>query len=118
MNTHIRLAAVLLILVASSPTNAARKWTDATGSYTVEAELVGLDGENVRLRRPDGKVIAVKLSRLSSDDQEFVRRQEKSKGEPRTISPTELTGKPEELKHDDGRPAGKKSFSSRYRGRV
>ena len=51
----------------------ARTWTDSSGTYKVEAELVKLDGEVVELKKPDGTVIKVPLDKLSEADRVFVR---------------------------------------------
>ncbi len=51
-----------------------RTWTDSSGTFTVEAEFVGLNDGKVRLKKRDGKVIAVALSQLSEEGQDFVKR--------------------------------------------
>ena len=50
-----------------------RTWTDATGQFTVQATFVSLTGDKVDLRRTDGQMITVPLSRLSAPDQAYVR---------------------------------------------
>ena len=89
-----------------------RTWSDATGVFSVEAEMVGLSDGQVQLKLADGKVIAVELSRLSADDQEYARSKSGAPGASKagTVSPSALTRKPTELKNDDGKAAGKKSF--------
>jgi hypothetical protein len=90
-----------------------RTWSDATGTFSVTAELVDVKGDTVRLKRKDGKVITVALDQLSSADQQYLASlgQQRSDGEgPDTIALNQLTGKPTELKKDDGKAAGKKSF--------
>jgi hypothetical protein len=49
-----------------------RTWTDATGEFKVEAVLVKVDEDSVTLRRKDGKVITIPVSRLSKDDQQLL----------------------------------------------
>lgn len=49
-----------------------RKWTDSSGKYTVEAEFVEFKDGKVRLRKPDAKVVAVPIEKLSQADQAFV----------------------------------------------
>jgi hypothetical protein len=46
-----------------------RTWSDNTGSFTVEAEFVKVEGVNVVLKRADGKELTVPLSRLSKESQ-------------------------------------------------
>lgn len=55
-----------------------RNWSDSTGTFTVEAEFLGLDGDTVRLRRTDGKELKVPMDRLSKEDQEAARELAKS----------------------------------------
>lgn len=64
--------------VAEAP---ARTWSDRSGEFEVEAELVVSKGGIVRLRKTDGKVISVPLRRLSDADQEFLREQAKQASE-------------------------------------
>lgn len=90
----------------------ARTWRDSTGGFSTEAEMVGFSDGQVQLKLTNGKVIVVELERLSADDQEYVRSQSSAPGKPkaRTVAISALTRKPTELKNDDGKPAGKKSF--------
>lgn len=47
-----------------------RTWTDSSGKFSVEAELVDCDGKIVKLKTvSDGKVIEVPLKKLSEKDQ-------------------------------------------------
>lgn len=45
-----------------------RKWTDASGKYSVEAEFLNFQNSDVQLRKRDGKVIAVPMSKLAQAD--------------------------------------------------
>jgi len=66
--------ALLAVFVVSTSAASARKWTDSTGKYTVEAELVHLKDGIVQLKRSDdGRLIPVALSSLSSSDREYVK---------------------------------------------
>jgi len=61
---------LLALLAASLPgASVAREWKDITGQFSVEAEFVEFDGDNVKLRRSDGSVIAVPINKLSERDQ-------------------------------------------------
>lgn len=51
----------------------ARKWTDASGKYSVEAGFVDFENGNVRLRKHDGVEITVPFKQLSSSDQKYIR---------------------------------------------
>lgn len=57
-----------------------RTWSDSSGSFTVEATYLGMQGDKVVLKKPDGKELSVPLARLSLADQRFVAKvQEESK---------------------------------------
>lgn len=45
-----------------------RVWTSADGGYEIKASLVSVDGELVKLRRTDGRVVTVPKSKLSKED--------------------------------------------------
>jgi hypothetical protein len=53
--------------------SAIRTWQDRSGRYRVEAELLAVQGSEVRLRRTDGRVFTIRLDRLSRADREYVR---------------------------------------------
>ncbi len=69
------LIGAILVLAVCTPSAFARKWTDSTGKYTVEAELVDIKDGKVRLRKEDGSVIAVPLDWLSEADRAFANSQ-------------------------------------------
>ncbi|QDU92567.1 SHD1 domain-containing protein [Lignipirellula cremea] len=51
-----------------------RTWTSIDGAFRLQAELVGAEGSQVRLKRSDnGQEITVKLELLSQPDREYVR---------------------------------------------
>ncbi|MBL9114236.1 MAG: PQQ-binding-like beta-propeller repeat protein [Verrucomicrobiaceae bacterium] len=50
-----------------------RTWTDSTGQFKIEAELVGIQGGQVTLKRPDGSIAKLPLARLSKADQDFLK---------------------------------------------
>jgi len=62
----------MLICAAAQP-GLAREWTDATGKFKIEAELIAVRNDKVILEKPDGSVITVPLDKLSAADQEFLR---------------------------------------------
>ena len=55
---------------AASAASRLRTWTDATGKFKVEAEFLGLTDGQVKLRRKDGREVALPLARLSPADQQ------------------------------------------------
>jgi hypothetical protein len=54
----------------------AREWTDATGRYTVEADLIGFDSMTAVLKKEDGKMVALPIERLSEADQKYLQTKE------------------------------------------
>ena len=53
---------------------AIRTWSDATGSYKIEASFIELKNEKVRLKKADGSTVSIALEKLSKADQEFVKK--------------------------------------------
>ena len=51
----------------------AREWTDRTGQFRVDAELVKVIGDKVQIRRTDGRLLTVPIDRLSDRDQQFLK---------------------------------------------
>jgi SLA1 homology domain 1, SHD1 len=69
----------------------ARQWTDRSGSYSVEAELVNVEDGRVHLKKPDGKIVTVPQDRLSDADQRYLK--SLSKGS-REKEPSPVSKKP------------------------
>ena len=60
-------------LLAVGPVAAtARTWTDSTGTFSVEAELVDVRDGVVRMKKPNGSVITVPIERLSDVDRKYL----------------------------------------------
>lgn len=70
------LCGIVIALIAVS--TYARTWTDSTGTYKTEAELVDFKNGIVRLKKADGTVVSLPLERLSKADQQFVKSQDAS----------------------------------------
>ncbi|MFP6657002.1 MAG: SHD1 domain-containing protein [Pirellulales bacterium] len=90
-----RFALMLLVglLLVTAPVSA-RKWTSSDGKFSVEAELVEAKDGNVRLKRQDGKVITVPVSKLSKADQDHLSSIAKPEKKPEAVK--KLT--PEQVK--------------------
>lgn len=73
---------VLAFVVLFCSPLAAREWSDATGSYRVEAELVAVRGSKVVLERKDGNIISVAIARLSAADKAFLKKWRDTKTKP------------------------------------
>jgi hypothetical protein len=65
-----------LVLVACaaafSATAHARTWTDSTGKYTVDADLIAFNERHVVLQKADHQLISVPLAKLSDADRKFL----------------------------------------------
>jgi hypothetical protein len=70
---------------AASPVPKMRTWRDSTGTFQVEATLVGIKGDKVTIKKKDGRQLTVPLAKLSEDDQEYV----KQRNEPKPANPFE-----------------------------
>ena len=69
-----RLSLVLVCLhLGAAEAATARQWTDRSGSYSVEAELVKVEDGRVHLKKPDGKIVTVPQDRLSDVDQRYLK---------------------------------------------
>lgn len=62
-----------LILASSSAVAEVRTWKDSSGQFQVQAELVSFQGGQVTLRRDNGQIIRLPTSRLSAEDQAFLK---------------------------------------------
>jgi hypothetical protein len=69
------VTALLLIALGMSPAVAARKWSDATGKYTVEGDLVGMTDTTVVILKTDKKkqLVVLRIAQLSKADQEYLK---------------------------------------------
>jgi thiol-disulfide isomerase/thioredoxin len=74
-DTRLRLSAIVILLatVAEVASAEERTWSDATGKFSVSAELVEVQGGKALLRRVDGKEIKVSVERLCDADQAFIK---------------------------------------------
>jgi len=69
------IATSCLVLVCLPLAAQARQWTDPTGQYTLEAELVAFNDKLVVLQRADHELGAFRLDQLSEKDREFLKSQ-------------------------------------------
>ena len=54
----------------------ARQWSDATGRFKVDADLLAVNEDVVVLKTKDARLIAVEIAQLSKTDQEFLKSEE------------------------------------------
>ncbi len=64
-----------------------RTWKDSTGTFTVEAEFLGISEGKVQLRRKDGREVLVPLERLSQSDQQEVQKLQQAAGPTNPFDP-------------------------------
>jgi hypothetical protein len=65
------LSSCLVLIVTALPC-VAREWTDASGAYTFEGDLIAASDGTIVLRRTKGELEAYQTSQLSEADQKFV----------------------------------------------
>jgi hypothetical protein len=70
-----RLVAVFALCLVSSQA-AARVWTDVSGKYTIDADLIVFNEKQVVLQRKDGELGAVPIDQLSQADREYLQSKE------------------------------------------
>ena len=76
----VAVAAIVAVAVAEE-----RTWSDASGKFKLDAELVEVKDGKAVLLSTDGKTLSVPIKRLSEADQAFIQsqeKQEKSKSDP------------------------------------
>src|SRR5687767_9288719 len=70
-----RLLLTILIcglLLSAAQRSLARKWSDATGKFSVEAELLKVEAGKVVLKKASGSEITVPVARLSQIDRRYL----------------------------------------------
>jgi len=80
----------LLFVVPLAASASGREWTDASGKFRVEAELVAIRNGKAILEKPDGTVLSIPVDKLSPDDQAFL----KGQGTPAPAATTPATTTP------------------------
>lgn len=66
------LLAAWFVSVGVAAVAQGRVWTEATGQYTLEAELVAFDGKTVVLQRADHELVAIPVEKLSTEDRQYL----------------------------------------------
>jgi WD40 repeat protein len=70
----------------------AREWSDASGKFRVQAELVSVRGDKVVLEKKDGSIIAVPIDKLCQADRDFIKQHlAKETAKPTAEAPTPST---------------------------
>jgi hypothetical protein len=66
------LANLVIVAAFSSGIASGRIWTDSTGQYTTDANLVAFNDRMVILQRPDHELGALPIERLSEEDRAYL----------------------------------------------
>jgi hypothetical protein len=86
---------VLIALVISNTHllfAAPRTWKDATGKFSIQAELVEVRGEEVLLKTTAGRLVSIAIAKLSPSDRQFLNSQRPAQNAPEPDQPaTALT---------------------------
>jgi len=73
MNAIVRVVLISLLGMTTASDAYARKWTDVTGRYAVEADLIARNDELAVLQRVDDKkLVSVDINELSKQDQQYL----------------------------------------------
>ncbi len=68
----------LAVVTLQSATVVGRTWSDVTGKFKVEADLIAQNDEHAVLKTAKGKLLALDIKQLSEDDQKFLATSEAS----------------------------------------
>ena len=101
--SEVRRAARPAPKVAAANANPLRKWTDRSNKFNIEARFEGIDGDNVKLIKADGKRIEVPLAKLSDNDATYAREQAKKVDE-NPFKEAPATDEPGNSDHADETP--------------
>ena len=85
---RLQLPVILLCFMAAS--THAREWTDSTGHYHVEADLIGSNEKTAILKKPNHQLVYVLIDKLSTADQEYLKSEEAA-AKTRELSQTQQT---------------------------
>ena len=99
------LSIVALTLVSAVSAALARTWTDTSGKFSIEAELVQVEEGKVQLRKPDGSLVTVPLAKLSDGDRRYLESREKA-----------VPAAPAAPRFGEGSASGDKERSRRQKG--
>jgi hypothetical protein len=71
-----KIALVLAVSIFFPSSLYARVWTDASGKYTIDANLIAFSGTTVVLQRGDHELGQIPIEKLSKADQEYLKSKE------------------------------------------
>ncbi len=76
MSKPRRFILCLIVALVTQSSAYARLWTDSTGRYTIEAELIAFDDKSVVLQRADHELGFLPIEQLSEADREYLKSKE------------------------------------------
>src|SRR5205809_7381589 len=71
---RLQLPVILLCFMAAS--THAREWTDSTGHYHVEADLIGSNEKTAILKKPNRQLVYISFDKFSTADEEYLKSEE------------------------------------------
>jgi SLA1 Homology Domain 1 (SHD1) protein len=73
MRFRVQLIQLAIVLSAASNVCFARTWTDKTGKYKIDADLIAFNDKSVVLQRADHELGMVAIDELSQEDQKYLK---------------------------------------------
>jgi hypothetical protein len=86
----LRVTAIAFLISCMTLTSQGRLWTDSSGNYTLEADMIGFDETAVILQREDGELGAFPIEKLSKKDHAFLASKEAKDLHATTIDQTQV----------------------------
>ena len=65
-----------------------REWSDPSGKFRVQAELVSVRGDKVILEKADGSIVTVPIEKLCQADRDFIKENASPKTTPNPSRPS------------------------------
>ncbi len=69
---HVVLAVALFLCAVELCLGEVRTWSDSSGFFTLKAEYLKRDGDDVQLRKDDGSEVSLPIEKLSVADRNFI----------------------------------------------
>ena len=73
--THTVLILAAALWAGDALAAQTRTWTDSSGNFEIEAQLVEVSDGTAHLQKADGQIVTVPLDRLSAADRQFIERE-------------------------------------------
>ena len=76
MHQFIRVLFVVLTLINTTIVAQARQWSDSSGNYSIEADLVAFNQDSVIIQRADKELASIPIADLSDADRQYLKSKE------------------------------------------